>query len=229
MRISKEGYGVKALKRQVTTAFSDNDPGRTYHKERPCNGHISPVEMRVGQPDFFGIEGIPRSAGYEEVREATNVVIETPTKFFLVSGSSEGFTLLNAFDGALLVSGVGDTNLVKMSSILPPGCQEMTPRPVSLPQGALVPIAYASLCSDAPGEVISAAVAIGIPEDGTRAGLIMEYSARAEESVVKAQVKKMVEKGMDLRNRAIKEIMAISATCRVTGIGAVFAGVVLWK
>jgi arginine decarboxylase len=96
------------------------------------------------------------------------VIIETPTKFFLVSGSSEGFTLLNAFDGALLASGVGDTNLVKMSSILPPGCLEMNPRPVALPQGALVPIAYASLCSDAPGEVISAA-AIGIPEDETRA------------------------------------------------------------
>jgi arginine decarboxylase len=146
-----------------------------------------------------------------------------------VSGSSDGFTLLNAFDGALLASGVGDTNLVKMSSILPPGCREMNPRPVSLPQGALVPIAYASLCSDVPGEVISAAVAIGIPEDETRAGLIMEYSARAEESVVKAQVRKMVQKGMELRNRAIKDIMAISATYSVAGIGAVFAGVVLWK
>jgi hypothetical protein len=44
-----------------------------------------------------------------------------------------------------------------------------------------------------------------------------------------AQVKKMVEKGMELRNRAIKDIMAISATCRVASIGAVFAGVVLWK
>ncbi len=220
---------MKVLKRQVATAFSDNDSQRTYRKEGPRNGHISPVEMRIGQQDFIDMEGTPKPAGYQEVREAANVIIETPSKFFLVSGTSEGFTLLNAFDGALLASGVGDTNLVKMSSILPPGCQEMNPRPVSLPQGALVPIAYASLCSGTPGEVISAAVAIGIPEDETRAGLIMEYSARAEESVVKAQVKKMVEKGMDLRKRAVKDIMAISATYRVASIGAVFAGVVLWK
>ena len=41
------------------------------------------------------------------------MIIKTPTKFFLVKGSSEGFSLLNAFDGALLASGVGDTNLVK--------------------------------------------------------------------------------------------------------------------
>jgi arginine decarboxylase len=156
------------------------------------------------------------------------VLIKTPTKFFLVSGSSEGFSLLNAFDGALLASGVGDTNLVRMSSILPPGCVEVKPAPVPLPQGALVPTAYASLYSDVPGEVISAAVAIGIPEDVNRAGLIMEYSARAEEKVVVEQVKKMVEKGMEVRNRAIKKIMAISATCRVVAVGAVFAGVVLW-
>jgi arginine decarboxylase len=156
------------------------------------------------------------------------VIIKTPTKFFLVSGSSEGFSLLNAFDGALLASGVGDTNLVRMSSILPPGCEEIKPSPVPLPQGALVPTAYASIYSDVPGETISAAVAIGIPKDSTRAGLIMEYSARAEEKIVLEQVKKMAEKGMEVRNRAIKEIMAISATFKVVTIGAVFAAVVLW-
>jgi len=156
------------------------------------------------------------------------VIIKTPTKFFLVSGSSEGFSLLNAFDGALLASGVGDTNLVRMSSILPPGCTEVKPPPVPLPQGALVPVAYASLYSDAPGEVISSAVAIGIPKDPNLAGLIMEYSARAEEKVVLEQVRKMAEKGMEVRKRPIREIMSISATFKVDMIGAVFAGVVLW-
>ncbi len=156
------------------------------------------------------------------------MIIKTPTKFFLVSGSSEGFSLLNAFDGALLASGVGDTNLVRMSSILPPGCQEIKPPPVPLPQGALVPTAYASIYSDVPGETISAAVAIGIPKDSSRAGLIMEYSARAEEKVVLEQVKRMAEKGMEVRNRPIQEIMTISATHKVVTIGAVFAAVVLW-
>jgi len=156
------------------------------------------------------------------------LIVKTPTKFFLVSGSSEGFSLLNAFDGALMDSGIGDTNLVKMSSILPPECQEFSSSLIKLPQGALVPVAYASLSSDTPGEVISAAVAIGIPEDKSLAGLIMEYSARAEKSVVVEQVKKMVEKGMEMRKRAIKEIKTVSSTCKIINIGAVFAGVVLW-
>jgi arginine decarboxylase len=115
-----------------------------------------------------------------------------------------------------------------MSSILPPGCKEVNPPPVPMPQGALVPVAYASLTSDIPGEIISAAVAIGIPEDENRAGLIMEYSARAEEKAVVEHVKEMVRKGMELRKRPMKTIMAISATHRVAGVGAVFAGVVLW-
>lgn len=156
------------------------------------------------------------------------MIVKTPAKFFLVSGSSDGFSLLNAFDGALLASGVGDTNLLRMSSILPPGCQEIKPRPAALPQGALVPVAYASLTTDIPGDVISAAVAIGVPEDPSLAGLIMEYSARADENVVVEQVKKMAQKGMELRKRPIKEIMSISATIKVADIGAVFAGVVLW-
>jgi len=156
------------------------------------------------------------------------LIVKTPTKFFLVRGSSDGFSLLNAFDGALLASGVGDTNLVRMSSILPPGCTEIKPRPKALPQGALVPVAYASITSDTPEETISAAVAIGIPEDVSFAGLIMEYSAKADEAIVRDQVIRMVEKGMEVRKRPIREIMSISSTFNVTTVGAAFAGVVLW-
>jgi arginine decarboxylase len=156
------------------------------------------------------------------------LIVKTPTKFFLVSGSSDGFSLLNAFDGALLASGVGDTNLVRMSSILPPGCTEIKPRPKALPQGALVPVAYASITCEVPGETISAAVAIGIPEDASLAGLIMEYSATADETTVCSQVIKMVERGMEVRRRPIREIMSISSTFKVETVGAVFAGVVLW-
>lgn len=156
------------------------------------------------------------------------MIVTTPTKFFLVSGSSDGFSLLNAFDGALLASGVGDTNLVRMSSILPPGSTELKPRPKALPQGALVPVAYASITSDIPGETISAAVAIGVPEDRSLAGLIMEYSAKADETTVRSQVMRMVEKGMEVRKRPIREIISISSTFKVTTVGAAFAGVVLW-
>ena len=105
------------------------------------------------------------------------MIVATPTKYFMACGSAEGVTELNAFDAALLRAGVGDTNLVRVSSILPPGCEEMAPPP--LPPGALVPAAYASVTSAVPGEVITAAVAVAIPEDEGRPGLIMEHHGGA--------------------------------------------------
>ena len=91
------------------------------------------------------------------------MIVATPTRYFMACGSAEGVTELNAFDAALLRAGVGDTNLVRVSSILPPGCEEVELPP--LPPGALVPAAYASVTSATPGEVITAAVAVAIPED----------------------------------------------------------------
>ncbi|NMB16013.1 MAG: pyruvoyl-dependent arginine decarboxylase, partial [Firmicutes bacterium] len=50
-------------------------------------------------------------------------MLPTPEKFTLVAGGSEGPTGLNAFDNALLAAGLGNLNLVRVSSILPPGAQ----------------------------------------------------------------------------------------------------------
>ena len=98
-----------------------------------------------------------------------------PTKFYLVDGHSEGLTPLNAFDNSLLDAKIGNTNLLKMSSILPPGAKKI--KSLKLPLGALVPVAYASKVSTIVGEVISAAVAVAVPKDPKKNGLIMEYSA----------------------------------------------------
>jgi len=68
-----------------------------------------------------------------------------PDLYWPCKGTAEGFTELNAFDGALLAAGIGDTNLVKMSSIVPPACKRIDP--VKLPGGALVPVAYAAMTS----------------------------------------------------------------------------------
>src|SRR5215813_4472944 len=78
------------------------------------------------------------------------------TKAATTSGSAEGTTALNAFDNALLAAGIGNINLVKVSSILPPDAEV-----VELPRlrpGAIVPTAFAAITSEVPGEVVAAAV-----------------------------------------------------------------------
>ncbi len=155
------------------------------------------------------------------------MIIKTPTHYFLVSGHSEGFTLLNAFDGALLRAGIGDTNLMKMSSIVPPRCQLINPVP--LPAGALIPTAYASITSDVPGQIIASAVAVALPENPDYPGLIMEYSARGPKSEVEETVRQMAIEGMKLRGRVIKDLNSIAVEHRVQKVGATIAAVVLWE
>ena len=154
------------------------------------------------------------------------MIFKTPTQYFLVSGASEGITPLNAFDGALLQAGIGNTNIVKMSSIVPPHCQLISPIP--LPPGALIPAAYGALSSDVPGEMIAAGVAIALPEDEDRNGLIMEYSGKGDRSKIEETVRNMAIEGMKVRGWKIKELKSVAAEYKVKKIGAVLAAVVLW-
>ncbi len=149
-----------------------------------------------------------------------------PTKYFLTAGAGDASTELNAFDAALLAARVGDTNLIRLSSILPPGAQQT--EPYELPKGSMVPIAYGERVSREPGTVLSAAVAIGIPEDPLAAGLIMECSRIGEPGPCEDMVRRMVEEGMEsIRRSRIREIKSISVSHTVRKVGAVFAAVVL--
>ena len=133
---------------------------------------------------------------------------------------------LNAFDLALINSGVGDTNLVRMSSILPPHAKKI--EPVRLPGGALVPVAYADMMSSVPGQTIASAVAVAVPEDESLPGLIMEHHGVGTAAEIEATVRKMAEEGMGYRHRAYREILSISVEHVVVKHGATFAAVVLW-
>jgi len=151
--------------------------------------------------------------------------IPRPTRFFLTMGASEGYTPLNAFDGALLASKVGDVNLVKLSSILPPGCKRSR-EPWALEGGALTPVAYASITSHLPGETIAAAVAVAIPKNHEEPGVIMEYSARGSAQSAEKIVRQMAKEAFIMRGRELKQIVSTSVEHKVLNIGSTFAAVV---
>lgn len=150
-----------------------------------------------------------------------------PNIYMIKAANAEGFSELNAFDVALLKSGVGNTNLVKMSSILPPNCKKKDS--IILPPGDLVPVAYAAITSSKKGELISAAVAIAIPKDKTKNGLIMEYENYGiTKEEAESQVIKMAEWGMNYRGFEIDRIESIASSHVVEEYGAAFACVALW-
>jgi arginine decarboxylase len=160
------------------------------------------------------------------MQEVYEMIIKTPTRYFMAKGKSEGFTTLNAFDGALMAAGIGNTNLVKMSSICPPRCTEVDC--LVLPHGSLVPVAYAEITSETEGETIAAGVAIAFPNDEGHAGLIMEYSAPEPKAIVEEKVRRMAEEGMKMRGKTIREIRSMAVEHRVDRCGCAFAAVVLW-
>lgn len=153
-------------------------------------------------------------------------MVKTPNIFCLVSGKGEGRTELNAFDQALLNASIGDTNLVRMSSIVPPGCRHV--QTLELPKGGLIPVAYASISSNRKGDVISAAIACAIPEDETLPGVIMEYEDHKPLSEVLSTVEQMAADAFDYRNRKLKEIKSLGIEHVIEDCGSAFAGAVLW-
>lgn len=91
-------------------------------------------------------------------------MLPLPTKFFVTSGRAVSkISDLNAFDEALINAGVGEQNLVSVSSVLPVGIQRVRRRP--LPRGAITFCVLAQQ-RGGEGEMISAGIAYAFREDG---------------------------------------------------------------
>ncbi len=150
---------------------------------------------------------------------------DVPTNFFLVAGKGDAEYELNAFDIALLDAGIGNTNIVRLSSILPPNARLI--EPVKFKLGELISVAYASKISSIKGEIIAAAIAVAIPKDKSLNGLIMEHSGAGTAEEIENIVRDKARLGMEYRNYEIAEIKSISIEHTTVDIGAVFAGAVL--
>jgi arginine decarboxylase len=154
------------------------------------------------------------------------MVFSLPDRYFLVAGFAEGRSTLNAFDNALMKAGIGNTNVVRITSILPPWAVEVPP--ITLPCGALVPAAYAEETSDVPGTVVTAAVACGVPRNPALPGVIMEHHARADEQGCRQEVIRRIEEAFEARGCELASIQVASASGVVQRIGSAVAAVVLW-
>ncbi|HEY8393713.1 MAG TPA: arginine decarboxylase, pyruvoyl-dependent [Thermaerobacter sp.] len=152
-------------------------------------------------------------------------MLPTPTRFALVTGRAEGQTPLTAFDAALLAAGVANVNLVRVSSILPPGARPL--ERLVLPPGALVPIAYGKLVAVQPGQRIAAAVAVGRGRDD-EFGMILEHTAYGTAGEVEATIRRMVDESFTIRGGRPREILVRAVDHVVEHCGCVFAGCVLW-
>lgn len=151
---------------------------------------------------------------------------DPPSKIYIAVGSAEGNTTLNAFDGALVSAGIGQYNLVKVTSVVPPNVEaaaELEP-----PPGSVVHTAFGAIHSVTPDEIISAAAAVALPKDRSKYGMIMEYSARGHKEEIEEIARAMARESMQLRRFDIGEMKSLAIEHRVVRIGCVIAAVLMW-
>ncbi|HIP90084.1 MAG TPA: arginine decarboxylase, pyruvoyl-dependent [Candidatus Nanopusillus sp.] len=157
----------------------------------------------------------------------SNFIFPTlPNTISLVAGVGEGNNPLNAFDMALLNAGIGNLNLIRISSIMPPKA-DIVPLP-KIPMGSLVPTAYGYYTSEIRGETISAAIGVAIPKDNELCGLIMEYEGICSKKEAENTVIDMAKEGFEMRNWEIDRIISVASEHTVEKVGCAFAAAVLW-
>lgn len=100
-----------------------------------------------------------------------------PSQMFFTRGVGKHRHKLQSFEVALRNAGIAPLNLVKVSSIFPPGCK-IVPRTVGLKKLKPGQISYCVLAethTDEPNRLISAGVGLAIPAKGEHYGYISEY------------------------------------------------------
>lgn len=143
-------------------------------------------------------------------------------KIAIVSGKDEGPTKLNAFDNALTDAGIGDVNLIKVSSMLAKNT-EITELP-KLKAGAMVNCVLSEITSDNPGDEITAVIAVAIGEE---LGCVVETTGINENPEdLTNEARKMVEYMMEKRGVKTKDLIIEKSTATVEEIASVVASVV---
>ena len=140
----------------------------------------------------------------------------------MVCGKDEGPTKLNAFDNALSDAGIGDVNLIKVSSMLS-GNTEIKKLP-KLKAGAMVNCVLSEVTSNTPGDQITAVVAVAI---GNKLGCVVETSGinkNRKELLNKAEL--MVKYMMEKRDVEIKDLIVKESTTTVKNIASVVSSVI---
>jgi arginine decarboxylase len=129
---------------------------------------------------------------------------------------------LNAFDNALTSAGIGDVNLIKVSSMLA-GNAEIQKLP-KLKAGAMVNCVLSEVTSDNPGDEIIAVIAVAIGEE---LGCVVETTGinKNFDDLID-EAKMMVEYMMEKRDVEIKDLLIESSTAVVENIASVVASVI---
>lgn len=143
-------------------------------------------------------------------------------KVSITSGKAEGPTKLNAFDNALLDAGIGNVNLIKVSSITPAGA-ELVDLP-ELPAGKMVNTVLSYVSSDKEGDELCAVLAVATSDE---LGCVVEHRGINQDSKrITEEAESMVKYMMQVRGLEIKDLIIKCQNHRVKKQGAAISALV---
>lgn len=100
-----------------------------------------------------------------------------PTKLFFTKGVGRHREKLSSFERALRNAQIAQFNLVRVSSIFPPGCVQV-PREkgvTMLQPGQVVHVVISEAASCEPNRLMAAAIGVAIPRDKSQFGYLSEH------------------------------------------------------
>lgn len=105
-----------------------------------------------------------------------------PKKLFLTKGVGRHKEKLASFEEALRSAGIAGYNIVKVSSIFPPGCK-VIPRSEGLKllsPGEIIYCVMAEVSTKEPHRLVAASVGLAIPRDKKQIGYLSEHTSFGE-------------------------------------------------
>ncbi|UCG31424.1 MAG: arginine decarboxylase, pyruvoyl-dependent [candidate division WOR-3 bacterium] len=108
-----------------------------------------------------------------------------PKRIFLTKGVGKHREKLTSFEAALRDAGIAPFNIVRVSSILPPGAK-ILPRSKgiqSLSPGEIIHAVVAESSANEPHRLLAASIGVAIPSDRSQYGYLSEYHSFGETEV----------------------------------------------
>jgi len=134
----------------------------------------------------------------------------------LSTGVGHGPTTLSAFDAALYEAGIGDANLIPLSSVIPPGADVIEKEPEPGGWGDRLYVVLAEQRTETLGEEAWAGIGWVQEPDGARRGLFVEHHGSTE-AEVRNQIQASLESMQAYRPQIFGMIQSVVRGAKCTG------------
>ncbi|MDI6840224.1 MAG: arginine decarboxylase, pyruvoyl-dependent [bacterium] len=151
-----------------------------------------------------------------------------PKKFFLTSGVGRDKDYIMSFAIALEDAGIGKFNLVKVSSIIPPGCDLISKDEglKLLSPGQIIHCVLAENTTQKADELITAALGAAIPASKTEVGYFFEFTDSGKTKEETGIYAEGLARSMVYKTSGLSITQSLNIACEAKGVNSLWTTVV---